>query len=179
MNERRFNGKVERLRSAERLSRMEVNKAIDLCLDGIEVSNVLDIGTGSGLFAEGFYNRGLKVWGVDVNPEMVEAAKSYVPNGEFTVSTAEDIPFEDKSFDLVFLGHVLHEVDDYLQTLKQTRRVSKKRVCIFEWQYKQQEFGPPLHHRLKPDEVLLYANQAGFTDCWTIELGHMLLYVFQ
>ena len=65
-----------------------------LCLENINVHNVLDIGTGTGVFAEMFSEHGLKVSGVDVNPEMVAGAHRYVPGGDFHVANAEvlDLP---------------------------------------------------------------------------------------
>ena len=95
--------------------------------------NVLDVGTGTGLFAESFSERGLEVSGLDANPEMLVAAHQFVPKGIFREGTAEALPYPDSSFDLVFLGLVLHESDEPLKTLKEARRVARKRVCILEW----------------------------------------------
>ena len=36
----------------------------------------------------------------------------------------EKLPFEDKAFDLAFMGHVLHEADDLLTALKEAQRVA-------------------------------------------------------
>jgi 2-polyprenyl-3-methyl-5-hydroxy-6-metoxy-1,4-benzoquinol methylase len=46
---------------------------------------LLDIGTGSALFAEAFYKAGVSVSGVDINKEMVDAAKRHLPEGESLV----------------------------------------------------------------------------------------------
>ena len=48
MHEKRFDGKVERLRSPERVQRLEVDRVVDLCLEGDEIRDVLDVGTGWG-----------------------------------------------------------------------------------------------------------------------------------
>ena len=48
-----------------------------------QVTSILDVGTGSGLFAEVFFKRGLEVSGVDANPEMLIAARQFVPKGIF------------------------------------------------------------------------------------------------
>ena len=78
MHERRYNRAVERLRDPERVARMEVERVVSLALEGLEgVGTVLDIGTGSGLFAEQFAGRGLDVAGVDANPEMLRAAQGF------------------------------------------------------------------------------------------------------
>jgi ubiquinone/menaquinone biosynthesis C-methylase UbiE len=176
MNERVFSGDIERLRRPERIERCEIERVIVLSLEGIDAGNVLDIGTGSALFAEYFYKNGLKVSGIDINPDMIDAAKRHVPQGEFRVSDAQNIPYPDRYFDLVFMGCLLHEVDDYLQTLREARRVCCKRVSILEWRYEKQEFGPPLEHRLKPDKVISLAKQAGFKNIETMQLTDLVLY---
>ena len=65
MHEKRFDGGIERLRAPERVARLEVERVVDLCLEGVEIKNVLDVGTGSGLFAGAFFERGLEVAGID------------------------------------------------------------------------------------------------------------------
>lgn len=115
MNERIFHDEIEKLRQPERIERSEIERVIDLSSEGIEAGSVLDVGTGTALFAEHFVKRGFKVCGIDINPKMIEAARQYVPQGEFKISGAEAIPYPDQSFDLVFFGYVLHEADDYLR----------------------------------------------------------------
>jgi ubiquinone/menaquinone biosynthesis C-methylase UbiE len=176
MYERRFHGEVERLRTPHRLALLEVDKVVDLCLEGIQSMNILDVGTGSGIFAEAFSKRGLNITGIDPNPEMTKAAKEFAPTGTFLHGTVEAIPLENKSFDLVFLSHVLHESDNIDQALSETIRVAKQRVCILEWPYKQEESGPPVEHRLPIEEVLTAATQAGFSQIETIQLQHMVLF---
>ncbi len=176
MHEKRFDGGVERLRSPERVARLEVERVVTLCLEATSFKNVLDVGTGSGLFAESFAAKGLEVTGVDVNPEMLAAARQFVPSGDFRQGTAEELPVSDASFDLVFYGLVLHESDDPLQALREARRVSRQRVCILEWPYEAQEFGPPLAHRLSPIDVSDLVQQAGFVHLESKRLSHLVLY---
>ena len=164
MNQRQFNGKAVRLRSAKRVALLEVDRVVDLCTTGISAKSVIDIGTGSGLFAERFYTCGLDVAGIDVNTEMVRAARDYVPQGQFMVATAESLPFEVHSFDIVFLGLVLHESDFPERVLKEAKRIARKRVAILEWPYLEEESGPPLSHRLKSDDILALAKKNGFCD---------------
>jgi ubiquinone/menaquinone biosynthesis C-methylase UbiE len=178
MHERRYHGEIERLREEHRVGLLEVSRVVDLCLEGIQVNSVLDVGTGSGIFAEAFSKRGRNVTGIDPKPEMLKAAKEFVPTGTFIQGTIEGIPLKDKSFDLVFLGHVLHESDDLTKALSESKRVAKLKVCILEWPYKQEENGPPLEHRLKAEEILTAAKQGGFSPLETIQLHHMVLFRF-
>jgi len=176
MHEKRFEGGIARLRAPERVQRMEVERVTDLCLENGEFASVLDIGTGSALFAETFAQRGLKVSGVDVNPEMLVAARQFVPGGDFRAGMAEALPYPAKSFDLVFLGLVLHETDDSLKALREARRVACKRVCILEWAYREQPFGPPLADRLDPKRLDTLSKQAGFSAREMLLLDWLVFY---
>jgi ubiquinone/menaquinone biosynthesis C-methylase UbiE len=176
MHEKRFEGDITRLRNPERIARLEVDRVVALCLEGAQVRSVLDIGTGSGIFAGAFAQLGLDISGVDVNPEMVLAAQAYVPTADFRQSSAENLPFADASFDLVFMGLVLHESDQQLQVLSEARRVARARAGILEWAYRQEDFGAPLEHRLQPDLIKDLAMEAGFGMCEMIPLEKLVFY---
>jgi ubiquinone/menaquinone biosynthesis C-methylase UbiE len=176
MNERVYNRGVDPLRSPERVARLEVKRVVDVCLENGNISSALDVGTGSGLFAEEFNNRGLKIAAIDQNPEMITAVQNLLPGLDVREARAESIPFKDNSFDLVFMSLVLHEVDDYSQTIKETFRVSNKEVSILEWEYIEQEFGPPLKHRLQSTFIRQLAEEAGFKKVEVIKLKSLVLY---
>jgi ubiquinone/menaquinone biosynthesis C-methylase UbiE len=178
MHERRFSGEIDRLRAPERLALLEVDRVVDLCLEGIHAVDVLDIGTGTGIFAEAFSKRGMKVTGIDPNPEMLRVAKEFVPTGIFLDGIVEEIPLKNNSCDIVYLGHVLHESGDIIKALSESKRVARQHVCILEWPYKQEEGGPPLEHRLKTEEILAAAKQVGFSSVETIQLQHMVFFRF-
>ncbi len=178
MHERRYNGEVERLRAPQRVALLEVDRTADLCLEDIRAVNVLDVGTGSGIFAEAFSKRGFMVTGIDPNPDMLKAAKEFTPTGTFLQGTVEEIPLKNKSFDLVFLGHVLHESDNITKALSEAKRVAKQKVCILEWPYKQEESGPPLDHRLQIEDIVTAAKRVWFSRIETISLEHMILFRF-
>jgi ubiquinone/menaquinone biosynthesis C-methylase UbiE len=176
MNERVYNGGVDRLRSPERVARLEVKRVVDFCLAGQEIESVLDIGAGSGLFAEEFSKRGLAASAIDANQEMIPVFKDYLPEVDIKIASAENVPFEDNSFDLIFMGLVLHEVDDCTKTISESYRVAKKEVCILEWVYSVQEFGPPLEHRLQSSQIEELAKDAGFKKFEIIKLTSLVLY---
>ena len=176
MHEKRFRGDITRLRNPERIARLEVERVTSLCLEGARITRVLDVGTGTGLFAEAFAKRGLAVCGVDANPGMLTAAKATVPAGEFCESTAEALPYADASFDLVFMGLLLHESDEQLQVLSEARRVARTKVGILEWAYREEEFGPPLEHRLPADLLKDLAIEAGFLQFEIISLTKLAFY---
>jgi ubiquinone/menaquinone biosynthesis C-methylase UbiE len=177
MHERRFNRAIERLRDPERIARLEVLRVVNLAVEGLKgVRTVLDVGTGSGLFAEQFAAKGLQVTGLDANPAMLPAAQQFVPAGIFREGVAEKLPFLDESFDLVFMGLLLHETDDILAALREAHRVTRQRLVILEWPDEDQSFGPPREHRLSFEKITSFANQAGFNDVQQIRLKHLAFY---
>ncbi len=179
MNGHRYPGQVKSLRHPERVALLEVDRVVDLCLRGISVETVLDVGTGSGLFAEAFDSRGLDTSGVDVSPDMIEAARQFVPRGRFELAPVDSMPYSDSAFDLVFLGHVLHEAEPPIDALVEARRVARRRVGVLEWPYKEEAHGPPLPHRLEPWEVERLGKNAGFRSFRIVWLRHMVLYRFE
>ncbi|HCY76243.1 MAG TPA: hypothetical protein DHV28_10010 [Ignavibacteriales bacterium] len=179
MNDRVYNNGVDRLRSPERVERLEVDRVVDLCLDHNQIKSVLDVGTGSGLFAGAFAKRNIKIAGADLNPDMLETAKKYLPDTEFKVAVAEDLPFEDNSFDLVFMGVLLHEVNDFTKALQEAKRVAVKQVSVLEWKYAVEDFGPPLEHRLSEEFLSQLSDKVGFSKMEVVPLKNLMLYHFK
>jgi ubiquinone/menaquinone biosynthesis C-methylase UbiE len=176
MNDRVYDQGPDKLRSPERRDRLEVEKVIQVVLQDHNVKTLLDIGTGSGLFAEAFYEAGVSVTGVDINKEMIDAAKRYLPGSEFIVAPAEGLPFPDGSFDSTFFGVVFHEVSNFVKALHEAHRVARCCTFILEWQYKQEDFGPPLEHRLTQGYIRDLSRSTGYRSFGTTPLGTLVLY---
>lgn len=70
---------------------------------------MLDVGCGTGRWAEALANRGARVWGVDVSAEMVEQARRRGVNAK--VAAAEALPFKDGWFDRALAVLVVHVLD--------------------------------------------------------------------
>jgi len=176
-NDRVFNQGADRLRTPERVERLEIERVVNSSLEGKKIQSVLDIGTGSGLFAEAFHKRNLTVAGVDSNPSMVSAANNFLPDSVVKLAPAEVLPFNDKSFDMTFFGVVFHEVDNYQKALQEAYRVSLNRTAMLEWDYKDEDFGPPIGHRLRPEFIKNLADEAGYTNFSVIKLKSLVLYL--
>jgi ubiquinone/menaquinone biosynthesis C-methylase UbiE len=168
---------IEKLRDPKRLAFLETDKVVRFCLEGINPRTILDVGTGSGIFAEVFFNLGLKVTGVDIQEPMLEAARTYVPGASFQLASSENLPFEENAFDLVFLGLLLHESEQPPKTLKESARVCILRTAVLEWPYKEGSHGPPLKHRIEPEQLKGLAVSSGFSRSRTIPLKLLSLYL--
>lgn len=175
-NEKTYVSAPERLRRSERVAWIKPEAVVRDCTKGQDFHSVLDVGTGTGLFAEQFVNAGLRVTGADRNPEYLEEARRLVPSASFMLADMNGLAFRPDSFDLVFFGHVFHETDHHAKVLSDCRRIARKAVCILEWPYKEEAEGPPLHHRIKPGFVSGLARKTGFSSIRTIRQSQMILY---
>jgi ubiquinone/menaquinone biosynthesis C-methylase UbiE len=119
------------------------------------------------------------VTGVDVNAHLLQTARRQVPGARFVEGLAEALPFGDEAFDLVFMAHVLHEADDPLEALREAGRAARVRVVVAEWPYRQEEHGPPLHHRLQAHRIRALAGSAGLVGESELTLSHVDVYSFR
>ncbi len=178
MEEHRFHVDPDMLRTPERVAEVRASRIVALCLEGMTAGSVLDVGTGTGLFAELFVDRGLEVAGVDLDAANLDRARVLVPAAHFALAPAEDLPFDDRSFDLVFFGLVLHETGDARRALSEAARVSRTRVAVLEWPYEDTEGGPPLADRLAPDRVRDLATASGLEMAKELQVAGLVLYLF-
>jgi SAM-dependent methyltransferase len=176
MHEHRFHGDPARLRRPERLAYLELPRVVELSLRGGGIKRVLDVGAGTGVFSEAFAAAGLHTEGVDANPEILAEARRLLPAIPFHEGLAETLPFPADSFDLVFMGLLLHETDDPLAALCEAARVSRGRIIILEWPYLEQEVGPGLDERLSEARLAELAAGANLTLADTIPLQTLILY---
>ena len=86
---------------------------------------VLDIGTGTGRFAQYLVENGLSVVGVDVSLQMMAQAREKGVR-DLVRADAQHLPFRDQSFDGAVMIHVLHLVGDWVQTIHELGRVTRK-----------------------------------------------------
>ena len=71
---------------------------------------VLDVGCGPGVFTARYARAGARVTGVDFSEEMVRVAKDQFPEIEFQVGDAEQLLFDENTFDVVVGVHLVHHL---------------------------------------------------------------------
>lgn len=84
---------------------------------------VLDVGCGTGRLLSLLAERGAVGSGVEVAPEMVAVARRANPQTDIRQGTAEDLPFDDATFDLVVVCLAYHHLDSPEQFLAEAARV--------------------------------------------------------
>lgn len=87
-------------------------------------SNVLDVATGTGAVARRLLERGCTVTGLDQSPEMLRVARAGLGDrARFVEGRAEQLPFEDASFDALTFTYLLRYVEDPGAVLRELARV--------------------------------------------------------
>ncbi len=88
---------------------------------------VLEIGFGPGYDALKFLQAGAVYCGIDITPENVVRTKQHLAPFGFSPNVrqgdAENLPFEDNSFDVVYSNGVLHHVPDIQKAFQEVHRV--------------------------------------------------------
>ncbi|MEW5705276.1 MAG: methyltransferase domain-containing protein [Actinomycetota bacterium] len=91
---------------------------------------VLELGCGAGYDAYEFCRQGAEYVGIDIASENIERSKKHLSFYGYSPiileADAEDLPFEDKSFDAVFSNGVLHHTPDILKSFREAYRVLKQ-----------------------------------------------------
>lgn len=94
-------------------------------LAGVDLANkkVLDIGCGDGSDLKNYEKRGALPYGIDPSEAFIEIAKGELPKAVLLVSGGEQLPFEDKSFDIVVSKYAMQTSQNIPQVLREVARV--------------------------------------------------------
>ncbi len=90
--------------------------------------SALDVGCGPGFVMQELAPL-LDVQGMDIDPDMVASCKARLLKA--TKGRAEDLPFEDKSFDIVYCSFLLLWIKHPEEVIQEMKRVSKGWIICF------------------------------------------------
>ncbi|HZX08998.1 class I SAM-dependent methyltransferase [Kribbella sp.] len=83
----------------------------------------VDVGCGAGQAVAELARKGLKVTGVDADPDAIEVARERAPGAMFHVAHSGDLPLEDGSTDGYRALGLFHLLDDPAPTIAEAHRV--------------------------------------------------------
>jgi len=95
-----------------------------LCAELWNCTRILDVGVGTGRFAEPLQSAGFEVVGIDISKKMMSKAKEKSVQN-LVIADARFIPFRDESFDATISVHLLHLVSEWKRALREVCRVTR------------------------------------------------------
>ncbi|MBD3183755.1 methyltransferase domain-containing protein [Candidatus Poribacteria bacterium] len=161
---------IERLSDPKRLEILDLKKiVVYFGLKG-EIT-LVDIGTGSGLFAEAFLKLlpEARCYTLDIKQEAIdwikENTQSYKSGRLIPQLMAESkTQLWDNTADFVFMITLHHELEEPVKLLMECSRILKPKgkLLIADW-LKEGGEGPPKHHRVDYSTAISHLKDAGFT----------------
>lgn len=145
-------------------------------------ARVLDVGCAKGFLVYDMYQLGLDAHGLDSSRYAVVECPHPGTVGRLHLGSADDLPFPDKSFDLVLSINTLHNLprERLIRALREMRRVSRgsmfvqvdsyrteaERALFLDWVLTAETHGTP-------EFWLELFSEAGYDGdyCWTIIEG--------
>lgn len=140
--------------------------------------NVLEIGCGNGRDSIYLSSKKCSVTAIDVVPEAIRIARSNDIDGavKFEVGNAENLSYQDNSFDGVYSLSVLHSTD-MEKSIAEVSRVLRSKGVFLTYLYQKTTFPKPLggetveiNFDQKELEVLFKKNSFVQKDSWRFEV---------
>lgn len=111
------------------------HRAIIKKLSLLESASVLDTSCQDGGFLsvllENNQEKNIKLFGVDIDEKEIEKAQKLLPQANFTVTDNKNIPFPEKSFDVVISSMTLHHMSNPSSSIREMKRVLKDGGCLY------------------------------------------------
>jgi ubiquinone/menaquinone biosynthesis C-methylase UbiE len=99
-------------------------------------SSVADVGAGTGALASELVARGLQVAAADPSPQFVDAIRERLPQVDAHVAPAEELPWNDESFDASLAQLVVAFMRDASAGVREMRRIVRSggtvAVCMWD-----------------------------------------------
>ena len=135
-------------------------------------STFIDVGCGEGFFtipAARIVGKSGVVYGLDIDEEAIhtlreKAKREELNNLVLVVGDAERTVVCESCGDIVFFANVLHDFNDPLKVLRNSKRMLKQSGLLvdLDWKKKATEFGPPVNIRFNEEQAKEFIVKAGF-----------------
>jgi len=160
----------------------------DEILNAVEIKPhfvAADLGCGRGYFTVPLSRMVKRVYGIDVQREMLDFLEDKVKrlkikNIVALLSKPNEIPLENESVDLLVSVNTLHEFGDKEKMVKEIGRVVKRggRLLIVDFKKEETGFGPPVGIRVTMARAIRLFEERGFALLKVKELPYHYLLVF-
>jgi len=130
---------------------------------------LVEIGTGTGLFAEAFLNLlpEARCHALDISTEMIEWIRENRETDRLIPQVMEEsrTSLQDDTADFLFMISLHHELAEPVELLNECRRILKPggKVLVADWT-KESIDGPPVEHRTDASTAISHLEKAGFKD---------------
>jgi ubiquinone/menaquinone biosynthesis C-methylase UbiE len=88
-------------------------------------TKILDLGCGFGLDCEFFFNKGMKVYGVDISKNLIDIAKSNNPKIKYFVKNILNTSLKENYFDIIYSRYAIQYVVNKNKLFKEVFRLLK------------------------------------------------------
>lgn len=112
---------------------------------------VLDVGCGRGHLLQAYAEQGYEVMGCDLVNNLDDRL---VP---FATGSMEEIPFPDRSFDIVVCSHTLEHVVNLAKAVAELKRVARRQILVCVPRQRYYYYTMDLHIQFFPTEAYLVA----------------------
>lgn len=101
-------------------------------IKNLKFSNCLDVGCASGFMISQIQKEYpvAKYFGVDIYDKAIQYAQKNYPEIRFKTASSDKLPFKNNLFDLVLCFETIEHVENPVLTLKEIKRVLKKRGSL-------------------------------------------------
>ncbi len=103
-------------------------------LAGVELDgSVLDVGCGTGLFFKHVSPKVTSIVGIDISKALLRQAKETAKASgkvDLVQADADNLPFKNRNFDVIFAFTVLQNMPKPLETLKEIKRTAKSGATV-------------------------------------------------
>lgn len=100
-----------------------------------ENASILDTSCQDGGFLavllENNKDKNLKLFGIDIDSSEIAKVEKLFPQASFTVTDNKNIPYTDKTFDVLISSMTLHHMSDPMSSIAEMKRVVKDDGCIY------------------------------------------------
>jgi ubiquinone/menaquinone biosynthesis C-methylase UbiE len=147
---------------------------------------VADLGCGSGYFTIPISYKVKKIYGIDVQREMLDFLEQKINryalgNIELLLSKDDKIPLDDESMDLLITINTLHEFRTKEKVIEEIKRVLKTggKAIVIDFKKKNMDFGPPPEIRISKIKAKQLFEEKGFKFVKSHELLYHYLIIFR